>query len=84
MTGCSELSVSINAQECLSAQILRRIPREVYSGAVHTALKRSADMSVEEAIQYKVRAQRKANAVTGHVIWVHALPCLQDILWLER
>ena len=37
-------------------QILRRIPREVYGGAVLTALKRSADMSVEEAIEYKVRA----------------------------
>ena len=51
---------------------------------MHTALKRSADMSVEEAIQYKVRAQRKANAMTGHVIWAHALPCLPDILWLDQ
>ena len=28
----------------------------MYGGAVLTALKRSADMSVEEAIEYKVRA----------------------------
>lgn len=39
----------------LPVQILRRVPFEVYSGAVLTALKRSADMSVEEAIQYKVQ-----------------------------
>lgn len=38
-------------------QILRRIPSDIYGGAVLTALKRSADMTVEEAIQYKVRAQ---------------------------
>ena len=41
-------------------QILRRIPSEIYGGAVLTALKRSADMTVEEAIQYKVRAQALA------------------------
>lgn len=43
-------------------QILRRIPSEVYGGAVLTALKRSADMSVEEAIQYKV-GSRPSTAV---------------------
>ncbi|CAL5228534.1 g11688 [Coccomyxa viridis] len=36
-----------------ATKILRRVPCEVYGGAVLTALKRSADMSVEEAIQYK-------------------------------
>ena len=48
-------------------QILRRIPREVYGGAVLTALKRSADMSVEEAIEYKVRA-----GLLNHPGWMAA------------
>ncbi len=38
----------------------------MYGGAVLTALKRSADMSVEEAIQYKVGSQ-SACAALQHV-----------------
>ena len=52
-------------------QILRRVPHEVYGGAVLTALKRSADMSVEEAIQYKVGARTPPAAVLSDTTSSH-------------